>query len=219
MSAHYQFGPYQLNRPNFSLQCPAFSLQAINHITGKNGVGKSTLVELLRADCEQKGIKYSWVDQNYRSAWYWWLSPRQNIEKAWASGGKAGLVWDIPSVKHELSWLSDLLDRTVEGDVSKGTIFSHIGLSGGQLQKLVLLREVISQPEVLFLDEAFSALDDQGLQEITQWLLTLQKDISFSVVSIAHNQAVIKYLPGVVITMEQQDSQVAQTTVKLPQTL
>ncbi|MDR3219753.1 MAG: ABC transporter ATP-binding protein/permease [Dysgonamonadaceae bacterium] len=67
-------------------------------------------------------------------------------------------------------------------------------LSGGQRQRLGIARALYKQAEVLFLDEAVSALDPQTEQEIAHTLQTLmQIRHDLTLVVIAHNDAFIAF--------------------------
>ncbi len=56
-------------------------------------------------------------------------------------------------------------------------------LSGGQLQKALLCRALIDNPELLILDEPNTHVDKQFEQELYQWLQQLNKSIAILLVS------------------------------------
>jgi ATP-binding cassette subfamily B protein RaxB len=58
------------------------------------------------------------------------------------------------------------------------------GLSGGQVQRLLLARALYRQPKVLFLDEATNQLDDVTETRVLANLASLQ----ITIVSIAHGE-------------------------------
>jgi putative ATP-binding cassette transporter len=65
-------------------------------------------------------------------------------------------------------------------------------LSGGEKQKIAIIRSIINKPNILFLDESFNAMDnDSELASINQLYKEL-KDTS--IILITHkNEAVIKF--------------------------
>lgn len=183
---------------NVSLNISAGSQVAI---VGGSGAGKSTLVDILLGLLvpQEGGVLISGLDPS--SAIQKWpgkigylpqhpyiadSSIRSNIclgfDEDSFSENDYERALDLASLSDFVSSLSLGLDSPVgEG----GSL-----LSGGQKQRLGLARALISQPELLILDEVTSALDAETEHEITSAIASLRGRTT--VIVIAHQLRTIK---------------------------
>lgn len=60
-------------------------------------------------------------------------------------------------------------------------------LSGGEKQRVALIRNVLFQPSILLLDEVTSALDSENRQIIWQWLQEMREKTDMTILMISHN--------------------------------
>lgn len=60
-------------------------------------------------------------------------------------------------------------------------------LSGGQAQRVAILRAVATRPQLLLLDEPFSALDPATRGDLTGWLRELARELDVTVVLVTHD--------------------------------
>ena len=129
-------------------------------IFGPNGCGKSTLINMISGlmplDAGQvlfdgqtiQETRLSYVFQNYRDALFPWLRAIDNIHYPLKLMGLSRRERD-----QRVEQL--LADFGVKIDLNS---YPYM-LSGGQQQTVSILRALVTNPEVLFLDEPFSALD------------------------------------------------------------
>ena len=129
-------------------------------IFGPNGCGKSTLINMISGlmpmDAGQvlydgrtiQETRVSYVFQNYRDALFPWLRSIDNIHYPLKLLGLSRRERD-----RRVEQL--LADFEVKIDLNA---YPYM-LSGGQQQTVSILRALVTNPEVLFLDEPFSALD------------------------------------------------------------
>ncbi len=60
-------------------------------------------------------------------------------------------------------------------------------LSGGQAQRVAILRAIATRPRLLLLDEPFSALDPATRTDLQHWLAGLAADLDITVVLVTHD--------------------------------
>ncbi len=85
------------------------------------------------------------------------------------------------------------IDRRVE-EILKTVKIADLGermpaaLSGGQRQRVALARAIVSQPEVLLMDEPLSNLDAKLRVEMRNAIKNIQKQIGITTVYVTHDQ-------------------------------
>lgn len=163
-------------------------------VVGESGCGKSTLGRVLIGLDKPDSGHIEWagkaagkhdgtvqaVFQDPASA----LNPRQTIVKAIGEAapglrgsalrGRVGELMDLVELDH------DLMDR-----------FPH-ELSGGQQQRVCIARAIASDPALILLDEAVSALDASLQMQVVQLLRELQQRTHAAFVFISHDLRAVR---------------------------
>lgn len=142
---------------NFNLDLPKGRIVSI---FGPNGCGKSTLMnmiaglvpmdagEILFDGKSLADTRIGYVFQNYRDALFPWISAWDNIAYPLKRQGLKAA-----EVRARVDELVALFE--IRFDLKR----YPYELSGGQMQTVCIMRSLVTRPEVLFLDEPFSALD------------------------------------------------------------
>ena len=90
-------------------------------------------------------------------------------------------------------------------------------LSGGMRQRAALLRTILTDRDVLLLDEPFGALDALTRRHLQDWLLDVWQEFQQTVVFITHDVEEALYLGDrVIVLSERPGSVVKRLTVELP---
>lgn len=76
-------------------------------------------------------------------------------------------------------------------------------LSGGQKQRLALARALVRKPEILLLDEPFSALDDKLRRKLQDYVLSVHQKFNLTTLMITHDIAESIKMSNKVMVLEQ----------------
>lgn len=172
-----------------SLDVESGSLVAL---LGPSGSGKSTLLRLI-AGLEDTDAGRIWItgeEATERSvqdrqvgfvfqhfALFKHRTVRQNV-----AFGLELRRWKKEAIRRRVDELLDLVQLRGYG----GRYPSQ--LSGGQRQRVALARALAVQPQVLLLDEPFSALDAKVRKELRAWLRNLHDEMHVTTVIVTHDQ-------------------------------
>lgn len=156
-------------------------------LIGQSGCGKSTLLHMLAGlllpsdGCVringQQVIKPSprWNMMFQKPSLYPWMSVRKNASLGLIfQGRRKGLKERI----------DQLLDTVGLADKAEVNVQS---LSGGQQQRVALARSLATDPELLLLDEPFSALDAFTRVALQDEVTRLARERGISVVFVTHD--------------------------------
>ncbi|MBD9005998.1 MAG: ATP-binding cassette domain-containing protein [Porphyromonadaceae bacterium] len=166
-------------------------------ITGPNGGGKSTLLKtMLHLLTPTKGrVRYFNGDEEVDSLRFGYLPQKSNIDNRFPITVEevvaSGLLGERRNWRGKFS---DAASEKIEATMKKmgvdGFRRQVIGtLSGGQLQRTLLGRAVISNPDIVVLDEPLSYVDHAFVEQIYGIVADLAK--RSTVVLVSHEMTVI----------------------------
>jgi len=154
-------------------------------VLGPSGSGKSTLLRAIAGleTLDEGTIEFGDPDARlavvFQSpALFPWLSVRRNV----ALGGRYRRNRDRFDEERVGELLEVLgLDQLAHTPVQE--------LSGGQAQRVSVGRALAVHPDVLLLDEPFSALDPATREDLQLWLRALATDLGLTVFLVTHDVA------------------------------
>jgi len=177
---------------NFDFDIPRGKLMSV---FGPNGCGKSTLInmiaglvpvdtgEILFDGQPLSSIKFGYVFQNYREAMFPWLRAFDNIAYPLK-------VMGVPKAERGARVERIVANLNVKIDLN---LYPY-QMSGGQQQLVSIMRALIVEPEILFLDEPFSALDYEMTLFMREQLQRIFVETATTTVLVSHDLEEAVYL-------------------------
>jgi NitT/TauT family transport system ATP-binding protein len=177
---------------NFDFDIPRGKLISV---FGPNGCGKSTLINMIAGlfpvDAGEilfdgrpiSRIRFGYVFQNYREAMFPWLRAFDNIAYP-LKLMSVSKVERMARVERLVAHLGVKIDLALY----------PYQLSGGQQQLVSIMRALIVEPEILFLDEPFSALDYEMTLFMREQLQRVFMETATTTVLVSHDLEEAVYL-------------------------
>src|SRR5271169_5481984 len=177
---------------DFDLDIPRGELISV---FGPNGCGKSTLInmvaglippdkgQILFDGMRLNEIKFGYVFQNYREAMFPWLRAFDNIAYPLK-------VMGVSKSERNARVEKIVANLNVKIDLN---LYPY-QMSGGQQQLVSIMRALIVEPEILFLDEPFSALDYEMTLFMREQLQRIFVETATTTVLVSHDLEEAVYL-------------------------
>lgn len=193
---------------NFNLDLPRGKIVSI---FGPNGCGKSTLMnmiaglvpldagEILFDGKSLKDTQIGYVFQNYRDALFPWITAWDNIAYPLKRQGLKPAA-----VKARVDELVALFE--IRFDLER----YPYELSGGQMQTVCIMRSLATRPEVLFLDEPFSALDFEMTLFIRAKLQEAHLATGTTMVIVSHDLEDAVFLADQILLLTRRPTRIAE---------
>jgi zinc transport system ATP-binding protein len=165
-------------------------------VIGPNGGGKTTLVKLMLgilkpdsgtirifgAQSRKAASRMGYVPQDIHVNRGFPISVQDVVRMGAVKGGGG---WH-PFSKKDRSNVRKALERMEMWNYRSRRMDD---LSGGQRQRVFLARALVSEPEILFLDEPMSSVDTKGQTDFYDFLLELNKTVT--IVLVSHDAMVL----------------------------
>jgi NitT/TauT family transport system ATP-binding protein len=191
----------------FDLDIPRGKLVSI---FGPNGCGKSTLInmitglipidagEILFDGKPLRDIKFGYVFQNYREALFPWLRAIDNIQYPLK-------LMKLPKAKRRTRTEQMVAGLGVKIDLNR----YPYELSGGQQQLVSIMRALVVEPQILLLDEPFSALDYEMTLFMRDQLQRIFVETGTTTVLVSHDLEEAVYLADRILLLSRRPATIA----------
>lgn len=181
----------------------------ITSIFGPNGCGKSTLLNIVAGlitadagtiDLGSRGAdaRTAYVFQDYRAALFPWRTAYENIAYPLQIAGHSKA-----EQQQRIAELTEMLGITFDLHAYPYTF------SGGQQQLTAVARSLAIQPDVLFLDEPFSALDYEMTLSLRDKLQEVFQATGVTMVVVSHDLEEAVYLSDTIMLLTKPPTRVA----------
>ena len=166
-------------------------------IVGPNGGGKTTLVKVMlglkKPDCG--AVEYFRNGSAVDSVAVGYLPQYSNIDRMFPISVREVVLTGLGAQKrlfaHFTSRHKDMVEAALQRLDLVDLADRHIGaLSGGQLQRVLLARAIVSKPDMLVLDEPNTYMDRHFQKDMYRLLCDLNTDCA--VVIVSHDVDVVQ---------------------------
>ena len=172
-------------------------------IIGPSGCGKSTILNILAGlDNDYSGvvafrkdIRVSYMLQE--DALFPWLSVFDNA--------CLGLKVEKKLTKENISYVKELLTKYGLEDFINKKVND---LSGGMRQRVALIRTIATKPNLVLLDEPFSALDYQTRLRVSDDVYNILKEEGITAIMVTHDIGEAASISSKVIVMSKRSSKI-----------
>ena len=166
-------------------------------ITGANGSGKSTLMRLLIGDLVPTEGSISFFGKNYRSQ-----KSIPGLSYVAQKGNQNNFSFPVTACEYVRSGLYEETglfrfyhhrhQKKVTEALQMVNMLAHKNqllstLSGGQVQRVLLAKALISSPKILLLDEPMTGIDQETTRSIFEILKRLNIEKKTTIVVITHD--------------------------------
>lgn len=185
-------------------------------VIGPSGCGKSTLIRMLSGletlsggrflldgkEPHGPGADRGMVFQGYTL--FPWLTVKKNVMFGLEVNGRSGTAVE----QEALQWLDLVgLSHAVEKYPSQ--------LSGGMKQRVAIARSLANQPQILFMDEPFGALDPHTRNRMQSHLLQIWRNVDVTIMFVTHDLDEAIYLSDRILVLKANPGEI-QELIEVP---
>ncbi|UFJ40564.1 metal ABC transporter ATP-binding protein [Brevibacillus humidisoli] len=183
-------------------------------IVGPNGSGKSTLLKLILGLLAPQQGAVELFGQSLSRFRDWYKIGYVAQQAAHGTGGFPATVREVVMsgltgkvgmfrrlTKEHRRQAEEVINRVGLGDKIDARIGS---LSGGQRQRVFIARALVSEPELLILDEPTVGVDQESIEQFYQLLRSLKEESGLTMMIVSHDIGVMTQWVNKVACLQRQ---------------
>lgn len=133
-----------------------------------------------------------------------WLTVKKNVMFGLEVNGRAGSAVE----EEAMQWIDLVgLSRFANAYPSQ--------LSGGMKQRVAIARALANQPQILFMDEPFGALDAQTRAQMQAYLLQIWRNVDVTIMFVTHDLDEAIYLSDRILVLKANPGEI-QEFIEVP---
>ena len=161
-------------------------------IIGEEGNGKSTLLKSLLGVCDYATVSGSINFNNCKVGYL-----KQNLRETGDTFVKSYLFKDEKDYYDKINFFYKLLSELfIDEEILEQRIST---LSGGELVKVSLLKLLLEEPDILFLDEPTNDLDIESLEWLEKFINSTDKPVLY----VSHDETLLSNTANMILHLEQ----------------
>ena len=181
--------------------------QGVTAILGVSGAGKSTLINLINGLIKPDQGKISLNDVTL-------VATKQNIfvppeQRNIGTVFQDALLFPHLRVIKNLTYGAKNINQQKFDEIIEVLNINHLlkrypaMLSGGEKQRVAIGRALLTNPQLLLMDEPLSALDMPRKKELLSYIDTLVNEFKVPIIYVTHNINEVKRIANYVVILEQ----------------
>jgi len=182
---------------------------------GASGEGKSTLLRLISGLEKNNNGKISFKGTSWQDEHVFVPPEKRKIAYIFQDGRlfealtvEANVLYGLGAKLNKIHKLNEHTSHWVENVCESLGVSAWLQrypseLSGGQKQRVAIARSLISQPDLLLLDEPFSSLDQRGKAELLPYIERLTTKLNIPCILVSHSRYEIESLAQVGVIIKQ----------------
>lgn len=195
-------------KAHFTLSLPT---QGVTAVYGPSGSGKTSLLRCIAGLEKHSQNHVQFVSQTWQNKTQFVPTEKRNLGYVFQEAS----LFEHLNVEQNLGYAKKRVKKQANSHIINDeqviSLFKieHLltqypaTLSGGEKQRVAMARALLSQPQLLLMDEPLAALDNKHKHEILAYLEKLKREFNIPIIYISHSADEVARLADHLVVLEQ----------------